>query len=229
MPAQPFQLIKLSHFTLNNKVTDEQILAQSSHHFDASGIHMPPKLDIADIERSFEHEDVGVTSGRNVRSKITHALKLCLEESMDIVDEKRRCMFFTCPESQASIASCYCQYHSKALISHAVKYSDSTSGGGLIADSAFRQNVSITDDTRGPLLQLKSLYSRPDRTWIIDFEFISMPAKYSPIPLQLAIRQLDGKLLYAGNVDYSMSMGELLEAVSPYVSNKHKMMGTLFL
>lgn len=229
MPVQPFQLIKLSHFILENRVTDEQILARSSHHLDASGIHLSPKLGLEDIEKSFKHEDITATSGRNFRSKIMHALKLSLEESMEFVDEERRCKFYTCPESQASVASYYCLYHSRALIRHAYNLSGSTSGGNLLADSAFKREVSITDDTRGALLQLKRFYSRPERTWIIDFEFISMPAKYSPIPLQLAVRQLNGKLLYAGNVDYNMSMRELLEAVSPHVSNKHKMMGTLFL
>ncbi|OJZ92269.1 hypothetical protein ASPFODRAFT_76836 [Aspergillus luchuensis CBS 106.47] len=228
-PVQPSQLVELGHFTLINRVTDEQILTRSSHHLDASGIGNPPKLGLEDIEKSFEHEDVTATSIQNIRSKITHALKLSLVESMEFVDEKRRCMFYTCPESQASVASYYCLYHSRALINHASNLSGSTLGGILLADGAFKREVSIRDDTREALLQLKSLYSRPTRTWIIDFEFISMPAKYSPIPLQFAIRQLDGKLLYAENVDYSMSMGELIEAVSPYVSNKHKMMGTLFL
>ncbi|OOF95652.1 hypothetical protein ASPCADRAFT_506542 [Aspergillus carbonarius ITEM 5010] len=90
----------------------------------------------------------------------------------------------------------------------------------------------LTDDSGRECrnrIQLKALYARPDKTWIIDFEFISMPARYSPIPLQLAIRQLDGELLYSTNVDYHMSMKDFLETASLYVSDKHKMMGTLFL
>lgn len=88
----------------------------------------------------------------------------------------------------------------------------------------------MTEETRDTLRQLKDMYySEPEKTWIMDFEFITMPAGYSPIPLQLAIRQIDGKLFYSGNVDYAMSMKDMICQNSSYVSDKHQMMSTLFL
>jgi hypothetical protein len=49
------------------------------------------------------------------------------------------------------------------------------------------------------------------------------------MPLQPAIRELDGKLLYQGNIDYRLSMKEFMDVTSSCVSDKHWMMGTLFL
>ncbi|KAJ0413430.1 hypothetical protein BJY00DRAFT_322035 [Aspergillus carlsbadensis] len=78
-------------------------------------------------------------------------------------------------------------------------------------------------------LQLKLMYDQPENNWIIDFEYASMPKRYSPVPLQLAIRQLDGKLVFSCNINYNLSMEKFIEMTSSYASDKNGMMGTLFL
>lgn len=99
----------------------------------------------------------------------------------------------------------------------------------LGAHEGQEREINLTDQSRVNLQQLKVLYERPEKTWILDFEYVSMPKRFSPNPLQLAIRQLGGKLLYQGNTDYGLSMKEFIDATSSYVSGKHGMMGTLFL
>lgn len=73
------------------------------------------------------------------------------------------------------------------------------------------------------------MYSKPEKAWVMDFEFINLFHQYSLIPLQVAIRQIDGKLLYSRNVDYQLSMQEYIDTASLYVSQKHGIMGTIFL
>ncbi|KAE8324511.1 hypothetical protein BDV39DRAFT_217048 [Aspergillus sergii] len=55
------------------------------------------------------------------------------------------------------------------------------------------EDINITDKTRNSLQHLKILYKMPKKIWFIDFAFILLQGNYSPILLQLAIRQLDGK------------------------------------
>ncbi|KAJ5429176.1 hypothetical protein N7491_006192, partial [Penicillium cf. griseofulvum] len=99
-----------------------------------------------------------------------------------------------------------------------LEVSDPCPGRGLRLESieeTLKQDAHTTCEREfRKKLQLKVLYGRPEKTWILDFEYISMPKRYSPIPLQLAIRQLDGKLLYQGNIDYGLSMKEFMDVTS---------------
>jgi hypothetical protein len=54
------------------------------------------------------------------------------------------------------------------------------------------------DFPRETLERLAAMYAQPEKTWVIDFEFVNPFHPYSPIPLQVATRKIDGKLFIMG-------------------------------
>jgi hypothetical protein len=54
------------------------------------------------------------------------------------------------------------------------------------------------DFPRETLERLAAMYAKPEKTWVIDFEFVNPFHPYSPIPLQVATRKIDGKLFTMG-------------------------------
>lgn len=222
---EAFQLVSLSDFSLIPRVPEQAVFSQIYQHLEISATDPHKALSLGLIEETFK-QDTHTVRERESREKLMHALKLSAQKNLDYINGEKRCIYYTCPELQAAPSSYYCHHHSRSLIAHV------TNSPQPINSSVYQeheQNVSLTEQTRGILQRLKILYGRPEKTWILDFEYVSMPKRYSPIPLQLAIRQLDGKLLYQGNIDYGMSINNFMHAISSYVSDKHRMMGTLFL
>ncbi|OGM39533.1 hypothetical protein ABOM_011917 [Aspergillus bombycis] len=223
--VRPFQLVSLDHFSLIPQVSENTVLSQFSKHLEISDTPPSGELKLEYIEETLA-QDAQTTCKREFRKKLVHALKLSVRKSLEHINGKKRCLYYTCPESQEAPVSYYCRHHSEALVNYVM---DPVEPLDQLAYHVQKREVNITDETQDSLRQLKILHERPEKTWILDFEYISLPKRYSPIPLQLAIRQLDGKLLYQGNIDYGLSMKEFMDATSSYVSAKHGMMGTLFL
>ncbi|KAF9885882.1 hypothetical protein FE257_012262 [Aspergillus nanangensis] len=214
-PERPFQLVKLEEFKLEHEAHEDMIISESLHHPTGNG------LTLKDIEDYFHDEGAVPALKKDYRSRLRHALKLGIQKGFDIVDKRRRCLFFTCPHLPEFQTTYYCRYHSAAIIRHALKEPDLPLVNMSV--SAFsKPEALITEKSRHVLEKLKAMYSKPEMVWIMDFEYISMPGNLSPIPLQLAIRNIDGGLVYSANVDYGLSMEDLMEQLS-------KMMGTLFL
>ncbi|KAJ5793417.1 hypothetical protein N7457_000016 [Penicillium paradoxum] len=223
--VQAFQLVSLDHFCLFPQVSEDAVLSQLSKHLEVSDTRPGKELKLDFIEETLK-QDAHTTREREFRNKLVHALKLSARKSLEHINSARRCLYYTCPEPQEVPVSYYCRHHSGSLINYVMNPAEPINPPAYLKQE---QEINITNQTRDILRQLKVLYGRPEKTWILDFEYVSMPRRYSPIPLQLAIRQLDGKLLYQGNIDYGLSMREFMDATSSYVSDKHGMMGTLFL
>jgi hypothetical protein len=223
--VQAFQLVLPDHLTLVPQVSEATVLSQFSKHLAVSDPCLVRGLRLESIEETLK-QDAHTACEREFRKKLVHALKLSVRKSLEHINGEKRCLYYTCSEPQEVPISYYCRHHSESLINYVINPIEQIN---LPTRREQEREINITDQTRDILQQLKVLYERPEKTWILDFEYISMPKRYSPIPLQLAIRQLDGKLLYQGNVDYGLSMKEFMNATSSYVSKKHGMMGTLFL
>ncbi|CAI7631166.1 unnamed protein product [Penicillium glandicola] len=222
---QAFQLVSLDHFSLVPQASEDAVISQFSKHLDVSDPRPGRGLRLETIEETLK-QDTHTSHEREFRKKLVHALKISARKSLEHINGDKRCLYYTCPEPQEVPVSYYCRHHSESLVSYVMNPVEPIN---LPAYQGQAREMNITDQTRDILQQLKVLYGRPEKTWILDFEYVSMPKRYSPIPLQLAIRQLDGKLLYQGNIDYGLSMKRFMDATSPYVSDKHGMMGTLFL
>lgn len=91
------------------------------------------------------------------------------------------------------------------------------------------RHLNLTEHTRAILQQLKMLDDRPEKPWIVDFKYVSMPKRYLPISLQLAIRQLEGTFALSRIHRLRYVHEEFMHAIPSYGSGKHKIMGTLFL
>ncbi|KAL4794583.1 hypothetical protein BDV19DRAFT_399273 [Aspergillus venezuelensis] len=226
VPAfQSFQLVWLGDFVLSHRVSEKVIISQFSNHLGVTGELLMTGLRLEPVEEALK-QDVKTAHERDVRAKIVHAIKLSIQKSQELIDGQARCLYYTCPEPQRGLSSYCCHHHSTSLINYVMDASSSLGPADNIGPS---REVCITDESRKSLQQLKALYARPEKTWILDFEYVSRPKQYSPIPLQLAIRQFDGRLLYAANTYYGLSIREFLDATSPYVSDAYGMVGTSFL
>lgn len=223
--VQPFQLVSLDHLFLIPQVSEDTVLSQFFEDLEVSEAPPCKKLKLESIEETLK-KHAPTPREREFRRNLVQSLNLGAKKHPELINGKRRCMYYSCTEPQDASVSYYCRHHSESLVNYVMNPTEP-----LLKQPAYhRQNreINMTDNSRAILQQLKSLYERPQKTWIVDFEYISMPKRYSPIPLQLAIRQLDGKLLYNGNIHYDMSMQEFMDATSAYVSQKHGMMGTVF-
>ncbi|KAE8416991.1 hypothetical protein BDV36DRAFT_309726 [Aspergillus pseudocaelatus] len=100
----------------------------------------------------------------------------------------------------------YCKHHSSRI----TQYVSSLKAMG--AEPPMPQwELKLADDAMTDVKALWTSYHRcPHNTWVIDFEYITLGREMSPIPLQFAIRQLDGKLLLAENVHYGLSLENFL-------------------
>jgi hypothetical protein len=86
----------------------------------------------------------------------------------------------------------------------------------------------LTKDVESDLRILKDNYSsNPRNTWIIDFEYITLTRGASIIPVQFAIRQLNGDLLLANNVEYDLTLVQFLDRIGS-VQDPKKHMGSIF-
>jgi hypothetical protein len=220
-PIKPFQLVKLSQFTLEQGTSESDQNPTDNNSGFSTTKH---------IENHLSSEKVVSNSEKKFLQALHRAFKSNAGRGLKYVDDQRRCMYYSCPMPWESSKTYYCSYHTRELIKHFVGASDLTRH--TITTPAPSHQLRIAsglDHPRSTLEKLAVMYSKPKKTWVMDFEFINPFHQYSPIPLQVAIRQIDGELLYSGNVDYQLSMQEYIDTASPYVSQKHGMMGTIFL
>jgi hypothetical protein len=222
--VQPLQFVSLDHLSLLHQVSEDTVISQFFEDLDVSEAPPYKKLKLESIEETLK-KDATTTREREFRRNLVQSLNLGAKKLPERINDKKRCKYYSCPEPQDAPVSYYCRHHSESLINYVMNPVEPLKQPAYHSQS---REINMTDESRAILNQLKSLYEQPEMTWIVDFEYISMPKRYSPIPLQLAIRQLDGKLLYQGNIHYDMSMQEFMDATSSYVSQKHGMMGTVF-
>ncbi|OQE30630.1 hypothetical protein PENFLA_c002G02577 [Penicillium flavigenum] len=164
--VQPFQLVLLGHFSFVPQVSENAVLPQFSKHLEVSDTRPGKGLTLESIEEALK-QDVHTTREREFRKKLVHALKLSVRKSLKYINDEKRCLYYTFLEPQEVPASYYCRRHSGSLINYVMNPVEP------INLSAYREQereINITDQTRDILKQLKILYERPEKTWILDFE-----------------------------------------------------------
>ena len=143
-----------------------------------------------------------------------NSLFLLLRSGERLVDNKPRCEFQTCPLLKVA-NSRYCDIHSAGILQMASSRSTERKIGDT-ENLQFEWNLAPTSHCERQLRLLKEYFLESPRiNWIIDFEFLSIRAK-SPIPLQVSIRQMNGETLLSTNIDYGISLSEIIEAATPY-------------
>jgi hypothetical protein len=144
-----------------------------------------------------------------------------------IVDKRRRCSFLSCVEPQEDgRRSVYCRYHVNEIENH-IK-----SKMVVIREQPvklYSGKMEVNEDTWSQLRELKSLHMSPTDTWIMDFEFVSMYAKISPIPLQLSIRDLHGTPILETNIDYGITLETFRDLISDLETISKGMAASTFL
>jgi hypothetical protein len=186
-PTRSFQLISLTEFELQSSVAEGDIVGLFSHHLEDNDEEIRGTLSLSVLDEILEF-DTDSSGEKEFRKKLMRSLKLCAQKAEGLVNRKETCMFFTCPEPREEPSSYYCHHHSTTLIGHVLKQTESLATPSPRADLVASSDLHLTEHTRNTLQQLQTLFTQPERTWIIDFEYVSMPKRYSPIPLQLAIR-----------------------------------------
>ncbi|GKZ29236.1 hypothetical protein AbraIFM66950_003850 [Aspergillus brasiliensis] len=144
------------------------------------------------------------------------SLLKAIHKNFDMVDGVRKCGIPTCPLRHKP-GSRFCIYHSEAIsdLVLELKFTD------LVLP---KWTLKLVPDAVGELKALKQQYeNRPQHTWVIDTEFYNLKGGMSPIPFQIAIRQLDGKLLLSTNVDYDISLQDFSDQTTDWGTMKRSM------
>ncbi|KAF9890394.1 hypothetical protein FE257_006062 [Aspergillus nanangensis] len=215
--SQPFQLYRLEDFRLSHTISNTCVpfdLIKQVLHSDRSipSNHDDGSTEDSDSE-SAKGENMSIFQRRQDLMK-RNSIFLLLRSGERIVDGMPRCEYQTCPLPKAA-SSRYCQIHSTEILRIA---SNMDRRRTPVDQRSFelRWELSLAEGCDSQLKLLKSyLIESPSCNWIIDFEFLSIREK-SPIPIQVSIRQLDGQLLLSTNVDYDMSLAQVIEVASPY-------------
>ncbi|OJZ83217.1 hypothetical protein ASPFODRAFT_49861 [Aspergillus luchuensis CBS 106.47] len=125
-----------------------------------------------------------------------------------------KCCFMSCPRPQDALSK-YCDTHSTALIEYVATHKS-------WLPTTVEWTPCPTPDTKIELQLLKDWHTHsPKDVWIVDFEFVTVGGTASPIPVQLAIRQIDGVLLLETNVDYCLSFDEFSENIGPLRTERY--------
>jgi hypothetical protein len=67
-------------------------------------------------------------------------------------------------------------------------------------------HLQLTDEAEVRLSEMRDFCTQNSaNTWLVDFEFIQLTHGKSPVPVQMAIRNLAGHLLFDTNIDYGKS------------------------
>lgn len=216
----PFQLYREEDFTLSHMVAESnipiglisQVLKLESNaisHEHHSGEDYPEDGGEDDDGNDEDRSTMRSIKRQDLMKR--NSIFLLLRSGERIVDENPRCEFQTCSCKRAP-SSRYCEIHSTEILRLA-SMSNKKQGK---EDHEFTWQLSLTPDCESRLRSLKSHFmENPQANWIIDFEFLSVRAK-NPIPLQVSIRQMDGKPLLDTNVDYDVSLAVLIDAASLY-------------
>ncbi|KAB8278990.1 hypothetical protein BDV30DRAFT_233440 [Aspergillus minisclerotigenes] len=165
--------------------------------------------DFADTTDADEVDEDTQSSNRGHMKKMRlyqrSSIQRAVLKNYSLVDGEKKCLILTCPLLQ-ELYSGYCKHHSSRII----QYVSSLKAMG--AELPMPQwELKLTDEATTDVKALSTSYHKsPQSTWVIDFEYITLGGGMSPIPLQFAIRQLDGKLLLAENVHYGLSLEDFL-------------------
>ncbi|KAL5339352.1 hypothetical protein BJX70DRAFT_397802 [Aspergillus crustosus] len=231
----PFELVKLRQFSIENcnGHPEEGLLVltqalvgglrpNSQISLDDGGEHTPAPvtaLKPASIHNAPELRRSYLKKKKQRHSERT-ALLGTLQAPCRFVDGLRKCELPTCPLPAQQPKSNFCTYHTETLLKHLEAAEEIDIRHGKWQLSCER----LDDERKKDLRALKKCYAEmPHKTWVIDFEFITLGGKWSPIPLQLAIRTIDGKLLLAENVDYNLKAEEMLAQIAALGSVPQRM------
>ncbi|GKZ17402.1 hypothetical protein AbraIFM66951_004702 [Aspergillus brasiliensis] len=144
------------------------------------------------------------------------SLLKAIHKNFDMVDGVRKCGIPTCPLRHKP-GSRFCIYHSEAISDLVLEFKFTD----LVLP---KWTLKLVPDAVGELKALKQQYeNRPQHTWVIDTEFYNLKGGMSPIPFQIAIRQLDGKLLLSTNVDYDISLQDFSDQTTDWGTMKRSM------
>ncbi|PYH65982.1 uncharacterized protein BO88DRAFT_437653 [Aspergillus vadensis CBS 113365] len=147
-------------------------------------------------------------------SLIWKSYKEQLQRGLYRVNDMPKCCFMSCPRPQDAFSK-YCDAHSTALIEYVATHKS-------WLPTTVEWTSCPTPDTRIELQLLKAWHSHsPEDVWIVDFEFVTVGGTASPIPVQLAIRQIDGVLLLETNVDYCLSFDEFSDNIGPLRTERY--------
>ncbi|KAB8260097.1 hypothetical protein BDV32DRAFT_158975 [Aspergillus pseudonomiae] len=169
--------------------------------------------DISDASDADEADEVTEDSNRHhlekMRAKERLSMLNTVFKNYALVDGEDTCSITPCPLPLHQYSR-YCSHHTSSIIEHV---SSLNAAGAKLPMPQW--DLNLTDDTMTDVKALSTSYHKsPQNTWVIDFEYLTVGGEMSPIPLQFAIRQLDGKLLLAQNVNYDLSLTEFLDKVN---------------
>ncbi|KAL2814114.1 hypothetical protein BJX63DRAFT_431516 [Aspergillus granulosus] len=225
IPEKPFELIRLHQILLEHqKHSEETCLVITQSLIDGLRPNSRKPLMAGDeaqaadisLKPTSKHNDSKVREQYITKKKHRHQYRAGLIHSLQaqrrFVDGKLKCELPSCPLAGQRPSSNFCVYHTETLLEHLETCESRRSRTEKWQLSSKR----LDTDAQNDLHALKELYTkRPDRTWIIDFEFVTLGGGiWSPIPLQLAIRTIDGRLLFADNVEYNLNLEGLLARVA---------------
>lgn len=217
--SQPFQLYRENDFVLRHMISESDIpfdLIKRILRLEKSDLGQEDDDSDESPTEEGPEEDLETDLTKQELAKRNSMLRI-LRSGERMVDEKPRCEFHTCPFPKAP-SSRYCDIHSAEIlriIASDPDRGDETERGD---QQAPEWQLSLRQDCEMDLRHLKQYYlANPEANWIIDFEFLSIRTK-SPIPLQLSIRQIDGKPLLDTNVDYGISLVETIETASQHTA-----------
>lgn len=213
---QPFEYLRQEDFRLKHTISESDIPSDLIRQVLLLE-HTRQSQDDDTAEEYLADNDRRANTTANMKRRNLmkrNSLFLLLRSGERLVDNKPRCEFYTCPLPKVA-NSRYCGIHSAEILQIASSRSTERRMDDK-ENSQLEWNLTSRSHCERELKLLKEyLLKSPQANWIIDFEFLSIRAK-SPIPLQVSIRRMDGETLLSTNVDYGISLSEIIEAVTPY-------------
>jgi hypothetical protein len=225
IPEKPFELIRLCQISLERRQhQDEQYLEMTQSLINGlrpnsqkpimTGVETSQVADVS-LKPASKHNDSKAReqyiAGKKRRQQERAGLVSSLQAQCRFVDGKPKCELPSCPLPGQRPSSNFCIHHTEKLLEHL----ETSKQGQLRIEKWQLSSDRLDMDGRNDLQALKELYTkRPNRTWIIDFEFVTLGGILSAIPLQLAIRTIDGRLLLADNVEYNLNLEGLVARIA---------------
>jgi hypothetical protein len=200
---EPFEVVRLSSFTLDS---------------------MPAQSPRLNTLQTLMHSDDALITNPNILKPL-----VCngdgTNQGWQFVDDERRCGFFSCVEKPNSISSRYCEYHTVEIIRCIEGLPDHVA---VKVPSNFLGAPQVTEGTRAKLNIPKEWFQEPSKTLLIDFEFIQLTDDRSPIPLQMSVRQLDGKAILECNVQHHVTLDDLCDELGELSNSSRQQVQTTF-
>lgn len=133
---------------------------------------------------------------------LSHFVSKALHLGWHLVDNEHRCRFLSCVEKVKGLSSDYCMYHSAEIIRSIETFPDHVAVN--VPDLVDLGTPEVNQEEHR-LAVLNEWFKQPSKTWLIDFEFVQLRGEQSPIPLQMSIRQLDGRPVLECNIDHNVT------------------------